>query len=109
MLLAVAYSLLVMTTFGSTDGGFDSLSDVRTLFASDEALCAGWLHYLAFDLLVGVWLARRMDETSVSRIIQAPVLAATFMFGPVGWLMGVLTIYFMQRSARLSEGWERPA
>jgi hypothetical protein len=71
------------------------------LFASDPVLVAGWGHYLAFDLLIGVVLADRMDRAAVPRLLQAPVLLATFMFGPVGWLLGMLTEAATQRRANL--------
>jgi hypothetical protein len=87
VLLAVAYAVIVLVYFFSGEGGFDSLADVRTLFQSDPMLLAGWLHYLAFDLLVGGWIAERADAERVSRFIQAPILFATFMFGPLGWLL----------------------
>ena len=56
-LLAVAYGILIFTGFGEAEGGgFGSIGEVRALFASDSALTAGWLHYLAFDLFVGSWI-----------------------------------------------------
>ncbi|HEY0630270.1 MAG TPA: abscisic acid-deficient protein Aba4 family protein, partial [Sphingomicrobium sp.] len=56
-LLAVAYGLLIWIGFAEADGGgFGSIEQVRALFASDSALAAGWLHYLAFDLFVGSWI-----------------------------------------------------
>ena len=39
-------------------GGFGSLAEVRQLFERPGLLAAGWLHYLAFDLFVGTWIAR---------------------------------------------------
>ena len=89
--LALAYSGLILANFGTTDGGFGSVSEVRALFASDALLTAGWIHYLAFDLFIGAWIARRSDEAGLNRLIQAPILAATFMFGPLGLLLFFLT------------------
>jgi Domain of unknown function (DUF4281) len=87
-LLCVAYATLVLLFFFRVEGGgFGSLVEVRALFASDPALLAGWLHYLAFDLFVGLWIAERADARGLNRIIQAPLLFATFMFGPIGLLM----------------------
>jgi len=63
---------------------------VRTLFASDAGVTIGWTHYLAFDLFVGIWIARDGDDKYVSRFIQAPILLATFLAGPLGlgiWLL----------------------
>ncbi len=85
--LAIAYSVLILTHFFGSEGGFDSLANVRLLFQSDAALLAGWIHYLVFDLLIGGWIAKTSDELGISRLIQAPILVATFMFGPLGWLL----------------------
>ena len=58
-LLGVAYILLIQEGMRAVEGGgFGSIDEVRALFANDAALAAGWLHYLAFDLFVGAWIAR---------------------------------------------------
>jgi hypothetical protein len=89
-LLCVAYAALALLFFFRVEGGgFGSLLEVRALFASDPALLAGWLHYLAFDLFVGLWIAERADARGLDRFIQAPLLFATFMFGPIGLLMTI--------------------
>lgn len=75
------------------DGGgadFSTIAGVRAIFASDAGVTIGWTHYLAFDLFVGLWIARDADAKGVSRLIQAPVLLATFIAGPLGlgvWLL----------------------
>ena len=62
-LLGVAYILLIQEGMRAVEGGgFGSIEEVRTLFANDSALAAGWLHYLAFDLFVGAWIAREGAE-----------------------------------------------
>lgn len=87
-LLCIAYAVLIMVFFFRVEGGgFGSIAEVRQLFLSDGGLLAGWIHYLAFDLFVGLWIAERADRAGLSRLIQAPILIATFMFGPVGLLM----------------------
>lgn len=86
-LIAAAYTVLIATSFGEGGGGFGSLADVRQLFSSDAALLAGWLHYLAFDLLVGIIIARQADETGINRVIQVPFLLLAFLFGPAGFLL----------------------
>lgn len=87
LLLAIAYTALVMAFFFRAEGSFNSLADVRRLFQSDPMLLAGWIHYLAFDLLIGARIADRADARGVSRLLQAPILVATFLFGPLGWLL----------------------
>jgi hypothetical protein len=90
--LCVAYATLVFVYFFRVEGGgFGSLAGVATLFASPPVLLAGWIHYLAFDLFVGTWIAERADARGLSRVVQAPILAATFMFGPLGYLIYILT------------------
>jgi len=54
---------------------------------ADGGLVAGWIHYLAFDLFVGLWIATEADKAGISRWLQAPILVATFMFGPIGLLL----------------------
>ena len=71
----------------ATGGGFGTLAQVKALLATEPTLLAGWIHYLAFDLFVGVWIAEQADQLNISRVLQAPILAFTFLLGPVGYLM----------------------
>jgi hypothetical protein len=93
--LCLAYAVLVMVYFFRVEGGgFNSIAEVRALFASDPVLVAGWIHYLAFDLFVGLWIAEKADAAKLSRLLQTPILALTFLFGPAG-----LLAFFLTRSA----------
>jgi hypothetical protein len=89
--LSLLYALVALTHFAGADGGFGSLGEVRTLFADDWALLAGWVHYLAFDLMIGAMVAARMDRVGVIRILQAPILVLVFLLGPLGALLALLT------------------
>lgn len=89
-LLAVAYIVIISLHFGRTDGGFSSLAGVASLFANPWMLLAGWIHYLAFDLLIGTWEARDSVTRGVPRWLLVPCLFLTFMFGPAGWLTYVI-------------------
>lgn len=82
---AAAVSGLVPT--GNEGADFTTIEGVRSIFASDIGVTIGWTHYLAFDLFVGLWIARDADAKSFSRWVQAPILAATFLAGPVGLLV----------------------
>lgn len=81
--------------FGAASGAgaktdFTTIEGVRALFASDAGVTIGWVHYLAFDLFVGIWIARDGDDKVISRFVQAPILLATFLAGPLGlfiWLL----------------------
>jgi Domain of unknown function (DUF4281) len=89
LVLAVAYVVLFARN-GMADGGYGSLAEVRRLFAVPELLAAGWLHYLAFDLFVGAWIAERGAALGLPHFALLPLLALTFLFGPAGLLAFVV-------------------
>lgn len=84
---AALYTAIVAVRFPDSDGGFSSLPDVALLFRDPWLLLAGWVHYLAFDLLVGSWEARDANERGVRHLFVVPCLILTFLFGPAGWLL----------------------
>jgi len=86
-LFAVAYTVIVIAVFPHARGSFSTLSGVSALFQDPWLLLGGWLHYLAFDLLVGTSEARDSVERGVSRWLLVPCLFLTLMFGPMGWLL----------------------
>ncbi len=96
-LLCVAYATgligVVSGLIPNPQGGgadFSTIAGVRAIFASDAGVTIGWTHYLAFDLFVGLWIARDGDAKGISRFIQSPILFATLMAGPLGlglWLL----------------------
>jgi hypothetical protein len=99
-ILAAAYVLLIMDgseAFG--EGGFGSIAEVRALFANHSALAAGWLHYLAFDLFVGAWIARDGAARGLPALLVLPCLPLTFLFGPAG-LLFYLTLRLLKRQQR---------
>ena len=101
-LLCLAYAAMVgALVLGGVDpgrvalAGTPELADysipgLRALFMSDAGLVIGWTHYLAFDLFVGLWIARDADAKEVSRWVQLPVLLLTFLAGPLGLLLWLL-------------------
>jgi hypothetical protein len=91
------YAGLIFANVYTVDGGFGSIAEVRALFSKDELLLAGWLHYLAFDLFIGAWIARQADALGYPRALQAVVLLATFMFGPVGLVLFLAIRSFYRR------------
>jgi ABA DEFICIENT 4-like len=87
LLFAIVYVGVMVTTFGRTPGGFSTLEAVATLFSNPWALLAGWIHYLAFDLLIGTWEVRDAREHGLPHLLVVPCLVLTFLFGPAGWLL----------------------
>ena len=92
---AVIYIGIVVTKFAGAEGSFNTLGGVATLFSNPWLLLAGWLHYLAFDLLIGTWEARDARERGIPHLLVVPCLFLTLMFGPTGWLL-----YMIVRSSK---------
>lgn len=95
IILSVVYAIYI--TIAIIDGGmmdFGSLKSVMQLFTVENAVLAGWIHYLAFDLLVGMWIVNQNRSLQIHPVILAPCLLGTFLFGPVGFLvfMSIKTI-----------------
>ena len=72
---------------GSSQASFNTIDGVRAIFAADSGVTIGWMHYLAFDLFAGLWIAQDADTRGVHRLIQAPILILTLFAGPVGMLI----------------------
>ncbi|TNF52210.1 MAG: DUF4281 domain-containing protein [Burkholderiales bacterium] len=94
LLLSAAY-LVMLVTHWRGQGGFSSLADVQDLFRQPGVLTAGWLHYLAFDLFVGAWIAHRCARLGVAHGWVVVLMLLTFMLGPVG-LLGYLLAYVLK-------------
>lgn len=95
---AVLYVALLVA-HGMGDGGFGSLAAVQRLMAQPGALAAGWLHFLAFDLFVGAWIAERAGGLGLPHLIVLPLLGLTFLFGPAG-LLAFALLRLVWRRAR---------
>jgi hypothetical protein len=105
LLLAVAYTGLVLAFWSRAPGGFGSLGEVMALFTMPEIALAGWIHYLAFDLLVGAWEVRTARREGIAFLLVLPCLALTFLFGPAGFLLfSALRAAAVTRRATLEAG-----
>lgn len=88
VLLAVIYAVYIIQALmagGMMD--FGSLDSVMALFTDETAVLAGWVHYLAFDLLVGMWILEQNRKVGIHQALIAVCLLGTFMFGPIGFLL----------------------
>jgi hypothetical protein len=86
LVLSLAYAAIVLAFWAGADGGFATLAQVMQLFTNPAIALAGWLHYLAFDLLVGAWITRMARAEGVGHLFVLPCLGLTFLFGPIGFL-----------------------
>jgi hypothetical protein len=92
--LAATYITLIVLYLGNSEGNFSSLDGVMQLFQNREAVIAGWIHYLAFDLFVGSWIVSNSRKLGIRHLYVIPCLFFTFMFGPAG-----LLLYYVVRAA----------
>ncbi|GAB3297049.1 ABA4-like family protein [Hymenobacter tenuis] len=105
LLLAAAYALLIGLHYigpHGSEGGFSSLAGVAALFRNPWALLAGWVHYLCFDLCLGIWESLDARRRGVPHLLLVPCLLLTFLFGPVGLLLYSLVRRFYGRDVATS-------
>ena len=89
LVLAVVYAVYIVKGLLILGGmmDFGSLASVMDLFTEENAVLAGWVHYLAFDLLIGMWMIKQNESVGIHQVLMAPCLLGTFMFGPLGFLL----------------------
>lgn len=92
----VIYIILAMQIGGGMD--FGSLSSVMVLFTEEHAVLAGWVHYLAFDLLIGMWILNQNKTLNIYHLLIIPCLIGSFMLGPVGFLL-----FMIMRAVKLKK------
>lgn len=77
---------------GAEGAGMSTLAKMVKLFDSPVTALGAWVHYLAFDLFVGAWIARDSQRRGIHHILTVPCLLFTYMLGPIG-----LLLYFIVR------------
>jgi len=89
--LSLTYAFLVLPMFSpEMFASFGTLKGVMNLFTDPTAVLVGWIHYLAFDLMVGWFIVFDAQREGINRWLLIPCLFFTFMLGPVGFLMYML-------------------
>lgn len=87
-MFGLLYSGLFLTSFDpSIMQSFTTLDGVTALFSQKEAVLVGWIHYLAFDLLAGIFVARDAAKNDVSPWVVRPLFLFIFMAGPLGLVL----------------------
>jgi hypothetical protein len=92
LILAALYGFAVVPALMAHPGALSALArptlaGVRELMGSEQGLAAGWIHYLCFDLLIGISVWRSARQEGRSFLWVSPVLALVLMLGPLGWLL----------------------
>jgi hypothetical protein len=87
-LFGIVYTFIIFTNISPGDfNNFSTLDGVMALFANKEGVVAGWIHYLAFDLMAGLYIVNNSRKYQINRWILLPSLFFTFMLGPFGLLL----------------------
>ncbi len=92
VLLGLIYSWLLVAAMrqrpepSSGRPGFFSLGGVLALLRQPTAALAAWVHILAFDLMVGLYIRSEGAIAGISHWALLPCYLLTLMFGPLGLL-----------------------
>jgi len=94
---ALLYAALVLPQVATLFPAIASpqLAEIAALLGTPSGATIAWLHFLAFDLLIGRWAYLDGRERGVSPWLMAPILFLILMFGPLGYLL-----YLAARAAR---------
>jgi hypothetical protein len=100
-LLALAYASVIgwkLATNGPPPGDVMTLAGLREIFRDDWVFAAAWTHYLAFDMVVGAWIARDSVSLGMPWLLRTVALVLTFLAGPIGFLVHVIGRAVLRRT-----------
>ncbi|CAB9525170.1 expressed unknown protein [Seminavis robusta] len=97
LLLALVYTLLFVSELFLIPKGPDeappdflTLTGVMTVFADPTNALGCWVHYCAYDPLIGRWMVMDSIERGASIkfhiLVMLPLLTMALLMGPMGWL-----------------------
>lgn len=88
VLLACLYTYFIFSGGPLDFNDFSTLEGVKRLFSKggDGAVLAGWIHYLAFDLVAGSFVLKDSQEKNIGHGWVVLPLFFSFMLGPIGLL-----------------------
>lgn len=92
--LAYVGFMICALVFGTNSEpvNFTTVDGIAAIFTHPFGILTAWVHYLIFDLFVGMWEARDARRRGMRHIALVPCLLLTFMAGPAG-----LLLYFVLR------------
>jgi hypothetical protein len=91
ILFCIVYAWLLFKSFSPGDvEKFSTADGLMSLFTNKTAVVAGWVHYLAFDLMTGIWITYNAKKHRINHWVTTPALFFTFMMGRVGLLLYLL-------------------
>ena len=93
VLLAIIYAWVLFAALrqrpepGSGKPGFFTLGGVLALLRNPTAALAAWIHILAFDLMVGLYIQQQGALQGIGHLWLVPCYLMAMMFGPLGLLL----------------------
>lgn len=86
--LACLYAYFIFSGGPLNFNDFSTFEGVKSLFSKggDGAVLAGWIHYLAFDLVAGSFVLKDSQEKNIPHGWIVLPLFFCFMLGPIGLL-----------------------
>ena len=105
LVLGLAYLVLLIANWQAllSCGTFLHLADVAKLFTYEYCLLAGWMHYLAFDLIVATWQVRDAKRVGLPHWAIVPCLLLTSVLGPTGLVSYILLRWTMTKRFTFDE------
>ena len=98
-LLATCYAAVIgwkLASNGPPPGDVTTIDGLRAVFSDDWVFA--WTHYLVFDMVVGAWIARDAVRLGIPWPLRTIALVLTFLSGPVGFLLHLLTRCVLRRA-----------
>lgn len=101
ILLALLYIFLLQKAMrskpeaGSDKPGFSSLRGVMALLQNPIGGLTAWVHVLAFDLMMGLYIYTEGQAANISHWYLLPCYFFTLMLGPIGVLMFLGLRFFL--------------
>ena len=92
-LLACGYAGVIgwqLASGGPPPEDLSTIDGLQQLFSDDWAFAAAWTHYLAFDMVVGAWIARDAVRLGIPWPLRSVALLLTFLAGPIGFLLHLI-------------------
>lgn len=98
---AAIYVIVIVPVFGEVLAGVSSptLDGIAELLSTPQGALLGWVHFLAFDLLVGRWAYLDSRQQQIPWWLVSPILFFVLMAGPLGFVLYLIlrTIYAAMR------------
>ena len=110
-LLACGYAAVIgwkLAAGGPPPRDLSTIAGLKAAFADDWVFAAAWAHYLVFDMVVGAWIARDAVRLGIPWPLRSLCLVLTFLLGPVGFLLHVVTRFALRRAVATDDPGARP-